>query len=214
MMEVMNSSEIYHPRIKTNGVQVHDGPYLRSAKTFRLRPKHCLRLAPRILLRPQHTPNSEITLSYCETLESAANRAKALVPYGIHSCICTDTGLSCFDPACSKIGDARRAKFANDIIVLTPPFQNPPPGTPKDAWIQPALDVEKVLLVFEWVEISAYNEAGDRTTTTGARARLVSSANQIEYSKGRVDTLSDWLNLANILSSTESASIEGSGVIL
>jgi hypothetical protein len=83
---------------------------------------------------------TEITISYCSLLIPAAARARALAPYGITSCLCSGSSTSCFEPARSRIGDERRARFVRDrTIVVMPPFEKPDPGTPKDAWAQPAI---------------------------------------------------------------------------
>ncbi|KAF9062595.1 hypothetical protein BDP27DRAFT_1427733 [Rhodocollybia butyracea] len=136
-------------RIRTNGIQALDGAGSAVCKDIsRVNHScgpntsfswHTESFSVQLIAVRDIPPNTEITISYCNKLAPASERATTLAPYEISSCICTDTGLSCFDPARSKIGDARRAKFAQDIIALTPPFEKPPPGTPKDAWVQPAL---------------------------------------------------------------------------
>ncbi|KIK69294.1 hypothetical protein GYMLUDRAFT_152915 [Collybiopsis luxurians FD-317 M1] len=82
-------------------------------------------------------PGTEISIPYCDTLASAAERAVALASYGITSCNCSP---SCRDPKLSKISDERRFRFKSQIIALTPPFEKPKPGVPKDAWVAPALE--------------------------------------------------------------------------
>ncbi|KAJ3855331.1 hypothetical protein EV368DRAFT_62531 [Lentinula lateritia] len=76
---------------------------------------------------------AEITVEYCHVLNSAAQRAQSLAPYGISSCACSP---SCSDPALAKISDERRARFRKPI-VLTPPIGGFIPGD--YAWFQPAL---------------------------------------------------------------------------
>ncbi|KAE9386381.1 hypothetical protein BT96DRAFT_1026255 [Gymnopus androsaceus JB14] len=76
---------------------------------------------------------SEMTISYCRILDSAAERAKALAPYGIDPCLCS---LACSDFVKSNISDERRARF-KDPLKLSP--KPPEPGEPPNAWVQLAL---------------------------------------------------------------------------
>ncbi|KAE9401347.1 hypothetical protein BT96DRAFT_992228 [Gymnopus androsaceus JB14] len=68
----------------------------------------------------------------CNTLASAAERAKYLAPYGIRSCAC---GPSCSDPARAKISEKRRESLRKPLTLFPPPE----PTTPRDKWIQPAV---------------------------------------------------------------------------
>ncbi|KAJ3784050.1 hypothetical protein GGU10DRAFT_294936 [Lentinula aff. detonsa] len=78
---------------------------------------------------------TEITIQYCDLLESVAERANDLAPYGITSCNCTPF---CSDPAMIKISDERRARFQIPVVLM-PPSVKPKADEPKDAWVQPAL---------------------------------------------------------------------------
>ncbi|KAJ4000223.1 hypothetical protein F5050DRAFT_1804315 [Lentinula boryana] len=74
----------------------------------------------------------EISINYCSVLDSAAERAQSLAPYGILSCTCSP---SCSDPALAKISDERRARFKIPIVL------HPPAGRSRAGatWVQPAL---------------------------------------------------------------------------
>ncbi|KIK59023.1 hypothetical protein GYMLUDRAFT_60283 [Collybiopsis luxurians FD-317 M1] len=79
----------------------------------------------------------EVTISYCDNLAPAAERAAHLSPYGIARCKCSP---SCSDEAKSKISDERRARFEHEPITLIPPFDTPMSAAePEDAWVQPAV---------------------------------------------------------------------------
>ncbi|KAF5364519.1 hypothetical protein D9757_011347 [Collybiopsis confluens] len=78
----------------------------------------------------------EVTVAYCDALAPAAERAEALVPYGIYNCNC---GPSCNDPAGIRIGDKRRDRFRFEPVVVFAPHVPPKVGEAPDAWVKPAL---------------------------------------------------------------------------
>lgn len=114
-------------------------------------------------------------MSYCDPLDSAANRAKSLLSYGITSCGC---GPSC-DPMAerSKIGDARRMAFLNDRIVLTPGFMPKRASEPEDVWVQPAVkrlaELEEECLYGELYKSTLYQLVNAYTILLDAKKVLM-----------------------------------------
>ncbi|KAF5351486.1 hypothetical protein D9757_013239 [Collybiopsis confluens] len=83
-------------------------------------------------------PNTEITLQYCNLLDSSAERAQALAPYGISACTCSPACNG--DPAQIKLSSERRARTKRALSSILFPPKHFTPGVSRDRWLLPAIE--------------------------------------------------------------------------